>query len=72
MYTIVYEVGNQTMAPGAYPMNGQILIGFNRSELRTDYATELRHAGDLTFSKLNPSALRHLPMVKKDYPELFE
>ena len=74
IYAVVYEVGKgkQTKAPGAYPKKGQILIGFNRSNLRTDSATGLRYAGDLTFSKLNPSALRHLPMVKKDYPELFE
>ena len=74
IYTVVYEVGrgNQTKAPGAYPASGKILIGFNRAELRTDSATGLRFTGDLTFSRLNPTALRHLPMVKKDYPELFE
>ena len=74
IYAVVYEVGrgNQTKAPGAYPASGKILIGFNRAELRTDSATGLRFTGDLTFSRLNPTALRHLPMVKKDYPELFE
>lgn len=74
IYTVVYEVGrgNQTKAPGAYPASGQTLIGFNRTELRTDAATGLRFTGDLTFSRLNPTALRYLPMVKKDYPELFE
>lgn len=74
IYTVVYEVGRekQTKAPGTYPASGQTLIGFNRSELRTDAATGLPCAGDLTFSRLNPTALRHLPMVKKDYPELFE
>ena len=74
IYAVVYEVGrgNQTKAPGAYPASGQTLIGFNRTELRTDVATGLRFTGDLTFSRLNPTALRHLPMVKKDYPELFD
>ena len=74
IYAVVYEVGKgkQTKAPGAYPKSGQILIGFNREELRTDSSTGLRHAGDLTFSKLHPSTLQHLPMVKNDYPELFE
>lgn len=71
VYTVVYE-GRRGKNPGSYPKQGQILIGFNRAELRTDNSTGLSHAGDLTFSKLNPSALRHLPMVKKDYPELFE
>ena len=72
-YTVVYEgKSNRQKTPGTYPASGQILIGFNRTELRTDTASRLRDAGDLTFSRLNPSALRHLPMVKKDYPELFE
>ena len=72
-YTVVYEGrSNRQKAPGTYPASGQILIGFNHTELRTDTASWLRDAGDLTFSRLNPSALRHLPMVKKDYPELFE
>lgn len=73
IYTVVYEIGRkkQTKAPGTYPASGQTLIGFNRSELRTDATTGLRFTGDLTFSRLNPTALRHLPVVKKDYPELF-
>ena len=72
IYAVVYEVGKQKKAPGAYPKSGQIMIGFNRSELKTEFTTGLRHAGDLSFSRLNPSALRHLPMVKRDYPGLFE
>ena len=71
VYTVVYE-GRRGKNSGSYPKQRQILIGFNRAELRTDNSTGLSYAGDLTFSKLNPSALRHLPMVKKDYPELFE
>lgn len=74
IYIVVYEVGRekQTKAPGTYPASGQTLIGFNRAKLRADAATGLRFTGDLTFSRLNPTALRHLPMVKKDYPELFD
>lgn len=74
IYTVVYEVGsdNQPKAPGTYPASGQTLIGFNRSKLSADSRTGLRYAGDLTFSCLSSTALRHLPMVKKDYPELFD
>lgn len=74
IYTVVYEVGRnkQTKHPGSYPASGQTLIGFNRGKLAADSRTGLRYAGDLTFSRLNPTALRYLPMVKKDYPELFD
>ena len=74
IYTVVYEGSRnrKIKTPGSYPASGQILIGFNRTEFKTDTATGLHHAGDLTFRTLSPSVLRHLPMVKKAYPELFE
>ncbi|MBR5886916.1 MAG: hypothetical protein IKZ07_01785 [Akkermansia sp.] len=73
LYTVVLEVDKKpTKHPGTYPLSGQLLLGFNRQNLNTNISPDIRHAGDLSFSKLNPNALRHLPMVKKDYPELFE
>lgn len=72
-YTLVYEVCEKTRKnPGTYPMSGQMLLGFNRDKFTSCPLTHLRHAGNLTLSRLNPTALQHLPMVKRDYPELFE
>lgn len=73
IYGIVYEVAPaERQKPGIYPMSGRVVLGFNRSNLKTDSATGLPHAGDLTFDRIGESALQYLPMVKKDYPLLFE
>ena len=63
------EQGKQ---PGTYPLSGQLLLGIDRNALEKNTETGLLHAGELNFRTLPASVLRHLPMVKKDYPELFE
>lgn len=73
IYGIVYEVSPaKQQKPGTYPMSGRVVLGFNRGNLKTDSATGLPHAGDLTFDRMGESALQYLPMLKKDYPLLFE
>ena len=62
----------QGKQPGTYPLSGQLLLGIDRNALERNTETGLLHAGKLNFRTLPASVLRHLPMVKKDYPELFE
>ena len=51
---------------------GALNDGIDRNALERNTETGLLHAGKLNFRTLPASVLRHLPMVKKDYPELFE
>lgn len=73
-YTRVCEIPRKAKGkqPDTYPLSGQRLLGINRNELERNAENGLLHAGNLNFRTLPPSVLRHLPMVKKDYPELFE
>ena len=73
-YTRTREISRnaQGKQPGSYPLSGQFLLGIDRNALERNTETGLLHAGKLNFRTLPASVLRHLPMVKKDYPELFE
>ena len=73
-YTRTREISRnaQGKQPGIYPLSAQLLLGIDRNALERNNETGLLHAGNLNFRTLPASVLRHLPMVKEDYPELFE
>lgn len=73
-YTRTREISRKAKGkqPGTYPLSGQLLLGIDRNVLERNTETGLLHAGNLSFRTLPPSVLRYLPMVKQDYPELFE
>lgn len=73
-YTRTREISRKAKGkqPGTYPLSAQLLLGIDRNAVKRNAETGLLHAGKLNFRTLPPSVLRHLPMVKKDYPELFE
>ena len=73
-YTRTREISRnaQGKQPGIYPLSAQLLLGIDRNALERNTETGLLHAGNLNFLTLPASVLRHLPMVKKDYPEIFE